>query len=55
VPRAAVRFDEGGTKTRVRLASGETKDVELDACDAKGCAVKSGLAENEAVVVGGAR
>jgi multidrug efflux pump subunit AcrA (membrane-fusion protein) len=55
VPRAAVRFDEAGTKTRVRLASGEMKDIELDACDAEGCAVKSGLAENDAVVVGGAR
>ena len=55
VPRAAVRFDEAGMKTRVRLASGEMKDIVLDACDGQGCAVKSGLAENDDVVVGGAR
>ncbi|HTL37857.1 MAG TPA: hypothetical protein VL326_32220 [Kofleriaceae bacterium] len=55
VPRAAVRFDETGSKVHVRLASGETKDIELDACDAQGCAVKSGLSENDSVVVGGPR
>ncbi|HUS29627.1 MAG TPA: hypothetical protein VMZ53_14035 [Kofleriaceae bacterium] len=55
VPRGAVRFDEAGKKARIRLASGETKDVELDACDAQSCAVKSGVNDGDAVVVGGGR
>jgi hypothetical protein len=55
VPRSAVRFDEAGKTTRVRLASGETKDIELGPCDAQGCAVTSGLVENDSIVVGGPR
>lgn len=55
VPRAAVRFDEDGKRVHVRLASGDTKELELDACDAQGCAVKSGLSDGDSVVVGGAR
>jgi hypothetical protein len=49
-----VRFDEQG-KPHVRLSSGQTKDLELDACDAQGCAVKSGVGEGETVLIGGPR
>ena len=55
ITAAAVRFDEDGKRVHVRLASGETKAIELDACDPQGCAVKSGLADGDSVVVGGAR
>ncbi|HEU4614390.1 MAG TPA: hypothetical protein VFS15_19980 [Kofleriaceae bacterium] len=52
VPRGAVRF--AGDKARVRIASGELRDVELGPCDAQGCAVTKGLVEGQAVSVGGA-
>jgi multidrug efflux pump subunit AcrA (membrane-fusion protein) len=52
VPRGAVRFEDD--KARVRLASGELRDVELGPCDAQGCAVTMGLAEGQAVSIGGA-
>jgi multidrug efflux pump subunit AcrA (membrane-fusion protein) len=56
VPRGAVRFEKDGEKqiTRVVLASGERRDVELGPCDAQGCAVTKGLAEGQAVTTGGA-
>jgi len=51
VPRGAVVRE--GDATRVRLASGGTKDVQLGACDEQGCAVTGGVAEGESVRVGG--
>ncbi len=51
VPRGAVVF--GDKDARVRLATGELRDVKLGACDAQGCAVESGLAEGDSVALGG--
>ncbi|HEX5061009.1 MAG TPA: hypothetical protein VFV99_16695 [Kofleriaceae bacterium] len=51
VPRGAVHFDKD--KTRVKLASGELRDVELGACDAQGCVVTKGLASGDGVSIGG--
>jgi multidrug efflux pump subunit AcrA (membrane-fusion protein) len=53
VPRGAVVVDrtkgaETG-KPRVKLASGERRDVELGPCDAQGCAVTKGLSEGQVV------
>lgn len=50
VPRGAVVF---GDKPHVRLAAGGTRAVELDGCDAQGCAVKSGITDRDELVVGG--
>lgn len=49
VARAAVL---GGD--RVRLGSGELRSVSLGACDAQRCVVAGGLAEGDAVAIGGA-
>jgi hypothetical protein len=51
VPRGAVHFDKD--KARVKLASGELRDVELGPCDAQGCAVTKGLSVGQAVAIGG--
>jgi multidrug efflux pump subunit AcrA (membrane-fusion protein) len=47
VPRGALQLAKD--KARVRLASGELRDVELGACDAQGCVVTKGLTEGEGV------
>jgi multidrug efflux pump subunit AcrA (membrane-fusion protein) len=47
VPRGAVVLD--GKTARVRMASGELRDVDLGPCDAQACAVDKGLAEGEQV------
>ncbi|HEY5920784.1 MAG TPA: hypothetical protein VIV11_03900 [Kofleriaceae bacterium] len=52
VPRGAVTWDKAN-KTRVRLRSGELRDVELGPCDAQRCAVTKGIAEGDAVAIGG--
>ena len=52
VPRGAVVFGTEG-KPRVRLAGGELRDVELGACDAQSCAVNKGIADGEAIAIGG--
>jgi multidrug efflux pump subunit AcrA (membrane-fusion protein) len=51
VPRGALHVAKD--KVRVKLGSGELRDVELGACDALGCAVTKGLADGESVSVGG--
>jgi multidrug efflux pump subunit AcrA (membrane-fusion protein) len=51
VPRGAIAAADG--KSRVRMASGELRDVTLGACDAQGCAAESGVAAGDAVVLGG--
>ena len=53
VPRGAV-VAGAGAQARVRMASGELRDVTLGACDAQGCAVLAGVAAGEAVLLGGA-
>jgi hypothetical protein len=50
VPRAAVI---PGAPARVRLGSGELREVALGGCDAQRCAVASGLTDGE-LVAGGA-
>ena len=50
VPRGAIVSD--GKTTQVRLSAG-LRDVKLGACDAQGCAVESGIAEGDTVVIGG--
>ena len=50
VPRGAVIH---GAPARVRLGSGELREVALAGCDAQRCAVASGVSEGDAVVVGG--
>jgi multidrug efflux pump subunit AcrA (membrane-fusion protein) len=52
VPRGAVVFGADG-KARVRLANGSTRDIDLGPCDAQRCAVTKGVADGEAVSVGG--
>jgi HlyD family secretion protein len=47
VPRGAVQFAKD--KARVKLASGELRDVELGPCDAQGCVVTKGLGEGQVV------
>jgi multidrug resistance efflux pump len=44
-PRAAIDFS--GKTPRVRLTSGDLKDVKLGACNAQDCVVTSGLEEGE--------
>jgi multidrug efflux pump subunit AcrA (membrane-fusion protein) len=68
VPRAAIVDKSGepptrstaasgaetiGKTVRVRMSSGEARDVTLGACDAQGCAVEHGLADGDVVIVGG--
>ena len=52
VPRGAVIHDK--SVTRVRLASGELRDVALGLGDAQAYVVEHGLAEGDRVVIGGA-
>lgn len=57
MPRGAVIAPEPGApdhRTRVRMASGELRDVALGLCDAQGCAAESGVTAGEVVLVGGA-
>jgi multidrug efflux pump subunit AcrA (membrane-fusion protein) len=51
VPRGAVQFSDDG-KARVKIGSA-LREVELDGCDAQGCAVKTGITERDELVVGG--
>jgi HlyD family secretion protein len=56
VPRGAIAAPARGddkTAARVRMATGELRAVTLGACNAQACAVETGLAEGEVVVVGG--
>ena len=58
VPRGAVAFVTGepgaaGKPPRVRMVTGEVREVTLGPCDAQLCAVEAGLAAGDAVVVGG--
>jgi hypothetical protein len=54
VPRGALVAAVPHAPARVRLVAGEVRDVKLGACDAQVCAVEAGLAEGDAVVLGGA-
>jgi hypothetical protein len=54
VPRGAIVFADPGAPPRLRMVAGGLREVKLGACDAQACAVESGAAEGEAVVVGGA-
>jgi len=55
VPRGAILEPAARAgRSRVRLASGELRDVTLGLCDAQGCAVEAGVAAGDVVVVGGA-
>jgi multidrug efflux pump subunit AcrA (membrane-fusion protein) len=47
VPRGAVQLD--GPHARVKLASGDRRDIELGPCDAQSCAVNKGLAPGQVV------
>jgi len=55
VPRGAV-LEPGapGRSARVRLATGELRDVTLGLCDAQGCAAEAGVVAGDVVVVEGA-
>jgi len=52
VPRGAVVLGDDGT-SKLRLAGGSLRGVELGPCDAQRCAVTKGIAEGEAVAIGG--
>jgi biotin carboxyl carrier protein len=54
VPRGAVIAAADKRPARVRMANGELRTIALGPCDAQGCAVTSGLAAGDAVVLGGA-
>lgn len=55
VPRGAIAEPPGADhRARVRMASGELREVTLGLCDAQACAAEAGLAAGEVVVVGGA-
>jgi hypothetical protein len=54
VPRGAVVAAQAGGPARVRMVAGGLREVKLGACDAQACAVESGVAEGEGVVIGGA-
>ena len=49
VPRGAVHFAD----TTVTLGSGESRTIELGACDAQHCAIVKGLAEGDTVILAG--
>jgi multidrug resistance efflux pump len=51
IPRGAVLppRGDGGTRARVRLGTGEVRDVTLAACDAQQCAIASGLSAGDVV------
>lgn len=56
IPRGAVVVPEPGETThtaRVRLATGELREVTLGACDAQACAALAGVVAGDAVRVGG--
>lgn len=52
VPRGAVVFGSDG-KSRVRLAGGALREVDLGPCDAQSCAVTKGVEDGESVAIGG--
>jgi len=61
VPRGAVVLDPGASAgsadrrpAKLRMASGELREIALGACDAQGCAALSGVAAGDAVRLGGA-
>jgi multidrug efflux pump subunit AcrA (membrane-fusion protein) len=51
VPRGAIAPGAAG-HARVRLATGELRDVTLGLCDAQACAAEAGVAAGDVVVVG---
>jgi hypothetical protein len=51
VPRSAV---VPGAPARVRLGSGELRDVAIAGCDAMRCAIASGLADGDEVMAASA-
>lgn len=56
VPRGAVVVaapDDAKHTARVRMATGELREVTLGACDAQACAALAGVAEGDVVRVGG--
>ena len=52
--RAARSCSTSDSSTRVRLADGELRDVELGACDAQGCVVDEGRQRRRGGAIGGA-
>jgi len=55
VPRGAIGAAAGADKrARVRMASGDLRDVTLGPCDAQGCAAEAGVSAGEVVVLGDA-
>jgi len=55
VPRGALVAAAGADhRARVRMASGELRDVTLGLCDAQGCAAEAGVSAGDVVVLGGA-
>jgi multidrug efflux pump subunit AcrA (membrane-fusion protein) len=56
VPRGAIVDAEGPDhRARVRMASGELRDVTLGLCDAQRCAAEAGISAGDVVVLGGAQ
>jgi len=56
VPRGAIVTPElsgAGLPARVRMATGELREVTLGACDAQACAASAGAGDGDAVLVGG--
>jgi biotin carboxyl carrier protein len=61
VPRGAIVAPEPAPgnpgaadhRPKVRLASGELRDVKLGPCDAQGCAAEAGIAVGDVVAIGG--
>jgi hypothetical protein len=54
VPTAPSAPAAPGAPAKVRMVAGDVRDVKLGPCDAQVCAVEAGLAEGDAVVIGGA-
>jgi multidrug efflux pump subunit AcrA (membrane-fusion protein) len=50
VPRGAITLDDN--QARVRLGSGELRDVKLGACDAQRCVIETGISDGEIVLEG---
>jgi len=56
VPRGAiVDAERPDHRARVRMASGELRDVTLGLCDAQRCAAEAGVSAGDVVVLGGAQ
>jgi hypothetical protein len=51
VPRGAIVFDD--KTTHVRMANGELREVTIGACDPQQCVVDHGVADGDAVLLGG--